>query len=346
LYFYAQTLDSDAEMALIYRRKMGAPKGDMLIWFKALRFPERNASLVATWHENRRARGFVRVMVQLSFAIVPNVAAASILAPLAGSQLGTEQANRWMPLDAMTLPTQAARRTFMLDRIKREVLKRRSSLKVAELDRVLAAMNHIAREKFVDKRARHDAYLPTSLAIGYGQTITDAYIVAVMTVAAKLPPDANVLDIGTGSGYQAAVLANLARHVTSVEIVPQLSHQATRRLRHLGYRNVDVKTGDGFLGWPSAAPFDAIIVAAGGRVVPPTLIDQLKIGGRLILPVGPTEREEQLLVVTRISDRAITTCSLGLATFVPMTGQEDAKRDKDAEPVSPAAPMCFGRAVT
>jgi protein-L-isoaspartate(D-aspartate) O-methyltransferase len=251
-----------------------------------------------------------------------------------------------MPMEAVTLPTEAARRTFMLDRIKREIVIRRSSLKLPELDRVLAVMNVIPREMFVDKRVKRIAYLPTSIDIGYGQTISDAYIVALMTVAAKLPPEANVLDIGTGSGYQAAVLAKLARHVTSIEIVPQLSRQASRRLRNLGYRNLDVKTGDGFLGWPSAAKFDAIIVAAGGRTIPPALMDQLKVGGHLVLPIGPTELKEELLVLTRISQTEFATCSLGPAIFVPMIGQTNAAREKNGETFATATPMCFGRAVT
>ncbi|WP_242183912.1 protein-L-isoaspartate(D-aspartate) O-methyltransferase [Sphingomonas sp. CARO-RG-8B-R24-01] len=258
---------------------------------------------------------------------------------------GAEQANVWIPLDVITLGTEAERRRAMLARIRTEVEKRHSTIDLAGLDQVLATMNAIPRERFVDKPHRKAAYVPASLDIGFGQTISDAYIVAIMTVAAKLTPDANVLDIGTGSGYQAALLSRLARTVTSVEIVPQLTRQARTRLQRLGYGNVAVRQGDGFEGWVPSAPFDVIVVAAGTKTVPKALVDQLKVGGRLIIPVGPTALEEELLVLTKLPD-ALDECSLGPATFVPMTG-----RVRALDPAKAAAPrsnvrLCFGAAVT
>ncbi|WP_298669376.1 protein-L-isoaspartate(D-aspartate) O-methyltransferase [uncultured Sphingomonas sp.] len=191
----------------------------------------------------------------------------------------------------------------------------------AELARVLAVMAEVPREAFVPAAERRQALADLSQPIGDGQTISAPSIVAVMTAAAALPPHANVLDVGTGSGYQAAVLARLADHVASVEIMPDLAAAARERLAKLGYANVEVRSGDGFAGWPERAPFDAIIVAAGSDKVPQPLLDQLKVGGRLVMPVGATWASEQLLVVTRTGPGTTTRCSLGWTMFVPLTGQ-------------------------
>ncbi|MBV8237786.1 MAG: protein-L-isoaspartate(D-aspartate) O-methyltransferase, partial [Sphingomonas sp.] len=169
----------------------------------------------------------------------------------------------------------------------------------AELARVLAAMAAVPRDAFVPAALRKQAFADRSLEIGDGQTISAPSVVAVMTAAAQLPAHANVLDVGTGSGYQAAVLARLADRVASVEIVPDLAAAARERLVRLGYANVEVRAGDGYAGWPERAPFDAIIVAAGSDKVPAPLLDQLKVGGRLVMPVGATWASEQLLVVTK-----------------------------------------------
>lgn len=186
------------------------------------------------------------------------------------------------------------------------------------LERVLSIIGTVPRERFVAHGAMQLAYLPTPLNIGYGQTISDAYVVAIMTAELRLPPNAQVLDVGTGSGYQAAVLARLARRVSSIEIVRPLANQAALRLRRLGYRNVEVRAGDGFAGWPEHAPFDGIVVAAGATMVPQPLIDQLRPGGRLVMPIGP---QEQLLVLTKRLDASVTRCSLGSRMFVPLTGR-------------------------
>lgn len=270
------------------------------------------------------------------------------VAPRTHPALGAEQANQWMPLDAIRLDTEAARRKVMIDRIRDEVARRHSTIDARRLDHVLAIMSRIAREQFVAASVRKSAYLPASLDIGFGQTISDAYIVAIMTTAAEVSPHANVLDIGTGSGYQAAVLGHIARTVTSVEIVPQLALQARARLRRLGYANVTVLQGDGFAGRPAQAPFDAIIVAAGTTIVPPALVDQLKTGGRLVVPVGPSAREEELIVVTKRGNSRTEQCSLGLAMFVPLTGmsRRAANVARPVAHVSRKYRMCYDAPVT
>jgi len=167
----------------------------------------------------------------------------------------------------------------------------------------------------------------------------------VITAQLKLPPNADVLDIGTGSGYQAAVLSPLAGQVSSIEIVEPLALEAAKRLRHLGYRNIDVRAGDGFAGWPERAPFDDIVVAAGAASIPQPLLDQLKPGGRLVMPIGPTSPQEQLLVITKEADGSLTRCTLGLTQFVPFTGR--GKRPPNLpDPTGRTVPGCFEVDVT
>lgn len=248
-------------------------------------------------------------------------------------------------MEAFMLPSFAERRTFMLGRIRREMVKRGSTLDLAALDRVLTAMDGLEREKFVARNARRSAYLPASLPIGHGQTISDAYFAALMTTVAQVPRDGNVLDIGTGSGYQAALLGRLAHRVTSIEIVPELAREARSRLARLGFRNVEVLQGDGFAGAPARAPFDAIIVAAGATAAPQPLLDQLKPGGRLVMPIGAKQLEERMLLYTKASDGTITRCSLGSATAVPLTGAGVDAAGGSGERID-TLPLCFGHPVT
>ena len=184
--------------------------------------------------------------------------------------------------------------------------------------RVLAAMRAVPRHRFVPSQLQKDAYADTPLPIGFDQTISQPYIVAYMTEALQLPPAATVLEVGTGSGYQAAVLAELAANVYSIEIVPELAERSKRILTELGYDNVHVRLGDGYDGWPDAAPFDGIIVTAAPDHVPPALVAQLAVGARLVIPVGRFAQE--MRVVTKTMDGPISETTIPVR-FVPMTGE-------------------------
>lgn len=187
--------------------------------------------------------------------------------------------------------------------------------------RVLDAMGRVPREQFLPERFRARAYADHALSIGHSQTISQPYMVAVMTAALELKGPERVLEIGTGSGYQAAVLAELAAEVRTVERVPELAEEATRRLHELGYANVRVRAGDGTLGWPEEAPFDRILVTAGAPTTPPSLLQQLsEDGGILVAPVGDRE-VQHLECVRRTGARYTTTISTG-CRFVPLVGRE------------------------
>ena len=186
---------------------------------------------------------------------------------------------------------------------------------------VLEAMGHVPRHLFVPAALRHQAYAPdVSISIGDGQTISQPRVVAMMTQAARVGSADRVLEVGTGSGYQAAVLARLARFVFSVERIPALARSAKERLDRLGVSNVSIKVMDGTIGWRAQAPFDAILVTAGAPEVPPSLVEQLVDGGRLVVPVGGRD-QQSLVVVERRGGRQVTTM-LGDASFVPLLGRE------------------------
>ncbi len=183
---------------------------------------------------------------------------------------------------------------------------------------VLEAMRRVPRHLLVPESQKDNAYLDRPLPIGEGQTISQPYIVALMTEEIKPSKDMKVLEIGTGSGYQAAVLAELVDQVYTIEIVSKLGNKAKEDLKELGYENVAVKVGDGYEGWPAHAPFDAIIVTAAPEEVPQPLIDQLKEGGRMIIPVGPVGKTQELLLVEKI-DGEIKKTRKSLVRFVPFT---------------------------
>jgi protein-L-isoaspartate(D-aspartate) O-methyltransferase len=185
--------------------------------------------------------------------------------------------------------------------------------------RVLEVMQRLPRHEFLPPSDRADAYDDRALPIGYGQTISQPFIVGFMTEKLAPKPTDRVLEIGTGSGYQAAVLGNLVQEVYTIEIIPELARRAATDLRRLGCTNVFVRAGDGYLGWPEKAPFDAIIVTCAPDQVPQPLIDQLKDGGRLIIPVG-NDWEQQLVLLTKHHGKLAQHAVLPVR-FVPMTGR-------------------------
>jgi protein-L-isoaspartate(D-aspartate) O-methyltransferase len=189
-------------------------------------------------------------------------------------------------------------------------------------ERVLAAMRKVAREAFVPERLREVAYEDTPLSIGSGQTISQPYIVAFMIEALQLKGGEKVLEIGTGSGYAAAVLAEIAGEVTTVERLPPLADRAESIFAQLGYRHIHVQRGDGTRGWLPNAPYDAIVVTAGGPQVPEALKQQLAIGGRLVIPVGAGQESQELLRVTRRSATAFDVAEIGGVRFVPLIGEQ------------------------
>jgi len=196
---------------------------------------------------------------------------------------------------------------------------------------VLLAMRQVPRHEFVPERLRLDAYADGPLPIGHGQTISQPFIVALMTEQLDPKPSQRVLEIGTGSGYQAAVLAGLVADVYTVEIIGELAGRAAADLKRLGYTNVQVRTGDGYQGWAEAAPFDAIIVACAPERVPQPLADQLKEGGRIIIPIGGAWEQELILLRKRggkLEQHAVLPVN-----FVPMTGE--VRGDPKAKPRNP-----------
>ena len=213
---------------------------------------------------------------------------------------------------------QAARQQMVTEDIKRRGI---------DDPRVLQAMLTVERHLFVPEHYRHMAYADRPLPIGEGQTISQPYIVALMTYHIHLQPEEKVLEIGTGSGYQAAVLAELAKEVYSIEIIEDLARTAHERLRQLGYTNVWVKSGDGFYGWEEYAPYDAIIVTCAAPSIPEHLVEQLKEGGRMILPLGGEPFHQSLTVLTKRSGK-IEKQRITDVIFVPMTGEIEKEEGK------------------
>lgn len=202
---------------------------------------------------------------------------------------------------------------------------------------VLEAMRIVPRHAFVPRAFRNRAYADSPLPIGEDQTISQPYIVALMTEAADIRPEDRVLEVGAGSGYSAAVLSRLAAEVYTIERHRLLAEQAAARLREAGRANVQVRVGDGTLGWPESAPFDAIVVTAGGAEVPEPLRRQLGPGGRLIMPVGEDPRRQNLLKITRQPDGGFVEKELGPVLFVPLVGERGWLEDESG-PASPRPP--------
>ena len=186
---------------------------------------------------------------------------------------------------------------------------------------VLEAMRRVPRHAFVPASQRELAYTNRPLPIGYGQTVSQPYIVALMTDLLRLGQHSRALEIGTGSGYQAAVLAELGHHVYTIEIVSELAELAAKRLSELGYGTVHSRQGDGYYGWPDAAPFDGIIVTAAASQIPPPLLEQLKPGGRMVIPIGAAFLVQELMLIEKLADGSIRTEALLPVAFVPLVGR-------------------------
>src|SRR5262245_8239280 len=227
---------------------------------------------------------------------------ASLLAPATQADLGAERARM-----VTTIEAHAKQASIALGRdfIATEILK---------------VVGDVPRHEFVPDRVRGDAYADQPLPIGYGQTISQPVIVALVTDLLRVRPGDIVLEVGTGSGYQAAVLAHLARQVYTIEIVPALADSAAARLQRLGYANVATRSGDGYYGWEEAEPFDGIIVTAAASQIPPPLIRQLKPGRRMVIPLGaPFALQHLVLVERNADDGRVTTKQLLPVSFVPLT---------------------------
>ena len=231
-----------------------------------------------------------------------------------------------MLLAAMTASAQSsfeAQRAELIEEIERDVRETRSYTGRARLDdSIMKAMATVARHEFVPSQLRDMAYENRPLPIGEGQTISQPYIVALMTDLAAVGRKSIVLEVGTGSGYQAAVLAEIVDHVYTIEIVEPLGRRAAETLERLGYENVTVRIGDGYRGWPEFAPFDAIIVTAAPEEIPPPLIEQLKSGGKLVVPVGVENRAQSLQVLEKGPGGEITTTNVLPVAFVPFTRED------------------------
>ncbi len=214
------------------------------------------------------------------------------------------------------------KRQHMIQLIEQDVHQTSQYLDTEALDtKVLKAIATVPRHKFVTPDTIEQAYHNNPLPIGYGQTISQPYIVAIMTDLLKLTANDTVLEIGTGSGYQAAVLSELVHRVYSIEIIAPLGEQAELRFRELGYTNITTKIGDGYYGWQEQAPFDAIIVTAAASHIPHALIEQLKPGGKMIIPVGGNFTTQQLLLITKQPDGQLQTQQILPVRFVPLTGE-------------------------
>lgn len=212
-------------------------------------------------------------------------------------------------------------RKAMVLAIEEDVRATSSYIKKKSLDpKVMQAMGRVPRHEFVPQDVIHSAYRNSPLPIGHGQTISQPYIVALMTDLLEPKPSYRILEVGTGSGYQAAILGELVNEVNTIEIIKPLGEQAKKRLKRLGYENITVRIGDGYYGWEEHAPFDAIIVTAAASHVPPPLIKQLKNGGKMMIPVGSRFMTQQLLLVEKDGQGKVRNRQILPVRFVPLTG--------------------------
>ncbi len=215
-----------------------------------------------------------------------------------------------------------ALRAQLVAQISQDVIDTSAYIGKSELDeRVMRVLGTVGRHRFVPSHLQASAYENRPLSIGYGQTISQPYIVALMTDLLELEAGDAALEIGTGSGYQAAVLSRLVSQVYSIEIIPELAQSASTLLKRLGFANIEVKNADGYYGWEEHAPFDAIMVTAASSHIPPPLVSQLKPGGILLIPVGSPFQVQQLTLVRKSPDGELTTRQILPVRFVPFTGK-------------------------
>lgn len=213
---------------------------------------------------------------------------------------------------------------FLLEEIRSEVRETRHYTgRPALAPQVMSAMREVARHEFIPLELQASAYANHPLPIGCGQTISQPYIVALMTDLIQPRPDDVVLEIGTGSGYQAAILSRLVKQVYSIEIVDALAQEADARLRRLGYDNVEVRLGNGRQGWPEHAPYDAILVTAAAAAIPAALVGQLRPGGSLVIPLGAEHAAQDLVLVTKDADGRVGQRRVLPVAFVPLTGAQE-----------------------
>jgi protein-L-isoaspartate(D-aspartate) O-methyltransferase len=253
-----------------------------------------------------------RLTAAFAFAILATLVVAAACTSAAGPAEDTASQRQHMVADIARMATATARETG----------------RPQFADRVMEAMQRVERHQFVPQSLQPVAYRNEPLPIGEGQTISQPYIVALSTELIDPQPEHVVLEIGTGSGYQAAVLAALVQQVYSIEIVEPLGRRAAARLSELGYRNVEVRIGDGYVGWPEKAPFDAIVVTAAAPNIPEPLVDQLKPGGKMVIPVNTPHGGQHLLLVHKKADGTIAKTIVLPVRFVPMTGEDAARPRK------------------
>jgi protein-L-isoaspartate(D-aspartate) O-methyltransferase len=215
----------------------------------------------------------------------------------------------------------AIARAGMVDEVQFYATLARDTGEASLDDDVLRSLGTVRRHEFVPEVQKDFAYENRPLPIGHGQTISQPYVVALMTDLIEPGPDDVVLEIGTGSGYQAAILAKLVKHVYSIEIIEALADESAARLKRLGYDNVTTILADGYYGWEEHAPFDAIVVTAAASHVPPPLVQQLKPGGRMIIPVGGRFMTQQLLLLEKTDNDEVITRQVAAVRFVPLTGE-------------------------
>lgn len=253
------------------------------------------------------AAGIVASLLLLLCSPLPN----TFSQPEEKAQISDPTEKNWTP------PRVAEFQEERAHMVQTQMVQRRPTIRDTS---VLEAMRQVPRHLFVPRSLKRQAYADHPLPIGHGQTISQPYIVALMTEALEMKPGAKVLEIGTGSGYQAAVLFEQTPSVFTMEIIGALGNKAQERLQKLGYSTVKVRVGDGYFGWPEEAPFDGIIVTCAAGHIPPPLIAQLREGGRMVIPVGGVYQVQRLMVVTKDNEGKVRTRELLPVRFVPMTG--------------------------